>query len=127
MASYISSYTRFLKRDRRKQASKPTFRNSTNHFLAKAFLAPITATVTRWNWRGHHSRSTTHKRILPTPAGCSPHGIFSDSSGNDSLPLSWKEGQEWSTGHSNIGIASDLVHLSRGAKDTLLFTPRLPR
>lgn len=48
-ASYVSSYNRFLKRDRKSQASKSISSKSTDHFHAKAFMSPITTTVTRLN------------------------------------------------------------------------------
>ena len=121
-ASYVSRYARFSKRDRKSQASKSIFSNSTNHLLVKVFLSPVTTTVTRLNQQSHLSRFIMNKRtLLLTPPGYSSHGIFSDSSGNDPLPLSQGEGQEWSTGHSNVGRLWDLIHPSRETKNMLLF------
>lgn len=81
-APYISSYTRFLKRDRRSQTSKSIFSQPTNHFLAKTFLSPMITTMTRLNWYGHLSRFTINKRThLLTLPGCSPYGIFLGNAG----------------------------------------------
>lgn len=73
----------FSKEDRRSQASKPIFSNSTKPLRAKAFLFPVTTTVMRLNWQGHLSGFSRNKRaLLLTPAGGSPHWICSDTSGN---------------------------------------------
>lgn len=61
-ASYISSYARFLKRDRRSQTSKSIFSNSTNHFLVKASLSPVTTTGTRL--QSSHSPSSPWTKEL---------------------------------------------------------------
>lgn len=86
-ASYVSSYIRFLKRDKKSQTLKSIFSKSINHFLAKAFLSPITPTVTILNWEGHLSRFTKNKRTLESS------GIFSDDSRDASFPFRWARGR----------------------------------
>lgn len=117
-ASYVSSYIRFLKRDKKSQTLKSIFSKSINHFLAKAFLSPITPTMTRLNWQGHLSRFTKNKRTLESS------GIFSDDSGDATLPFrvgrrKVQDSQQDSLIQTEFGTRFTCEE--RRAKDILLF------